>query len=73
MTKRKLTEWYPSTVKPVRNGVYEVFDGYADKIKWYSYWNGKKFGYFSSNIDFAYIDSKYPTSAIVQKWRGIAK
>jgi len=49
MTKPAVTPWFPGSVKPVREGVYERRMGSTSMLR-YSHWNGAKWG---ASCDFA--------------------
>ena len=67
----KRTKWFPSHIKPVHIGVYEVKDAYPP---WYRYWNGRNW----------FVGGNTPTMAtqhcgiridkeFYMPWRGIVK
>lgn len=66
------TPWFPSRIKPVRFGVYELNFSW-DKTPWFSYWDGISWYFASKSIagalDFygpGFIrDARFP-------WRGLA-
>ena len=71
------TDWFPAEVTPTREGVYEVADdggGPLDRLRWYAYWNGKRFCYRTSFDDPQQaferrdFDTKLPA---LTKWRGL--
>lgn len=72
MSKDKLTPWFPGDVKPTRKGVYEVSE---DNNRWYSYWNGKTWGWISMWPDIAYDrrnNFKFSPKQMGD-WRGLAQ
>ncbi len=72
----KLTPWFKGKIKPVRKGVYEIalFDLWYGGSRSYSYWNGKKWCGFSTNIkrDLS-KDKPNPKHDQSPAWRGILK
>ena len=56
----KRTEWYPSHIKPVRKGLYEVG---SDKFHVYAYWDEKHWR-LSLNRNTLWLDQNLT-------WRGI--
>lgn len=50
----KLTPWFVNGEKPVRPGVYNVScEKSAQSGRWYSYWDGRKFGPFFARVEWA--------------------
>lgn len=77
MSKQKLTPWFPASVKPVREGVYEVRSPmWGTDETCHSYWNGEFFNYISSaherSIGIAF-DERHLSGAgdTVTQWRGL--
>lgn len=70
----KLTNWFVNGEKPVHKGVYNVSCQTQEQSgDWYSYWNGHRFGYFSTNAEDAYDERFEKTTAVVESWRGILR
>ena len=66
-----LSQWFQlSEQKPWEVGVYIVYE--TNNAPWYSYWNGKKFGYLVRDVDKAENHSKFPTNFIFSEWRGLS-
>lgn len=63
---KKLTPWFPPEVKPVRVGVYRVAYGR------YAMWNGSKWGYAHSTIEYASAYPFYDCAWPDKQWRGLA-
>jgi hypothetical protein len=65
------TPWYPADVPPSVPGMYEVKSEYG---YYYSYWNGKKFGYRAMDISraFEYRD-KLTHAGDTAIWRGLTR
>jgi hypothetical protein len=71
MTKDKVTDWFPASIKPVREGVYQRFDPQTKAVV-YSRWNGKYWCLNSSEFQLAekaIIRTSYPDL----RWRGLAQ
>ena len=76
MEDKELSQWFDINVqKPWEPGVYEVREecDIGKNQKWYSYWNGKKFMYYThiSEQD-AFEEKSKPTGCITSHWRGLA-
>ena len=74
---KKMTPWFPSSIKPVRSGVYKVFtpNNLANK---YSYFDKKGWRLCSASIKEAKNDSSFEASfssmyLASSKWRGFTK
>lgn len=62
----KKTPWFNYSVKPVREGVYEVLCKGR-----YAYWNGKRWGWMAISIEKADMH-RCTTGAVQYKdWRGL--
>ena len=76
MEDKELSQWFDiNEQKPWELGVYEVREecDIGKNQKWYSYWNGKKFMYYThiSEQD-AFEEKSKPTGCITSHWRGLA-
>lgn len=70
MTERKLTPWFPGTVKPARSGVYERRNGQG--CRWYSMWaSGRWWGNWAT-VARASNRWEYTGFSGVLQWRGLA-
>lgn len=71
MEDKELSKWFDiNEQKPWETGVYEVDeDSYG---KWFSYWDGKKFGYLTMDVNESIKEFSLDTSFVVEKWRGLA-
>ena len=76
---QKLTPWYPVSIKPVRNGVYEVVtpNSYANK---FAYYDKKGWRLCAATANGAEAEKPYLVDIFFSsmtlrksKWRGIAK
>lgn len=73
------TAWFPETITPIRRGVYEVRDGdkccYGYWGGWFSYWDGKKFGWRDSAGPAYAYQNRDATTCLPPRcqWRGLAK
>ena len=67
---KKLTPWFPASTAPHHRGVYEIVTAF--KGPHFSYWDGKRFGYFTRTAGEAFLcrnsmkHGRFP-------WRGLAK
>jgi hypothetical protein len=71
-----LTKWFPTDVKPVHIGVYEIkFHLYEDQWdQGYAYWNGKEWSNNRHTVKWAYINRDHIEGAIQEKkWRGLTE
>lgn len=75
----KMTDWFPSHLKPVRKGVYEVRTPNKKGNK-YCYYDYRGWRLCSDNIKFAeqekHYTSRFTHSSMVlvgSKWRGFTK
>jgi hypothetical protein len=70
------TDWFPTSIKPVRVGVYEVLVG---SMNAYSYWDGKVFRSCAESVQFAIPTDRYRRKASdymqepTAMWRGLAE
>lgn len=65
------TEWYPSSIKPVRVGVYQRdMRGTGDGE--YSFWDGACWGGWGASIETAARNAGSPSSVQDADWRGLA-
>jgi hypothetical protein len=69
--KPRLTDWFPSTVKPVLKGVYER--AVLRKTDRYSYWDGSYWGLSEISPEAAYRWRELRSSYQSRKWRGLAE
>jgi len=75
---KKLTPWFPPTVKPPHVGVYEVIllvgSRDFDQVRpdGFAYWNGRSWGWNSDTADFAATSGNVKGSCQAKKWRGLA-
>ena len=68
------TPWFPAKIKPARPGVYEVSDeDDASILRWFSYFDGTNFKWFSTCPDEAFRQRDLGTGCIVKRWRGLAE
>lgn len=66
-----LSQWFNlDEQKPRESGVYEVDEDSFGK--WFSYWDGKKFGYLVRDVNEAIEEFSLHTDFVVEKWRGLA-
>lgn len=74
MSKQRLTEWFEPDVKPTLLGVYEVKSPYGSAGPWYSYFDGREFGYRERSAEMAAKRAKDRTSLPGSAtWRGLAE
>ena len=66
----KLTKWHRAGIKPVHIGIYEVEPDSSSP--WYSYWDGKEFGWMERDINKALLHSNWCFYERL-KWRGLAE
>ncbi len=67
----KLTEWYPASIKPVREGVYETN---MSGRQGYSYWTGRQWSNQSKHAVYAERHKTWLSGASQKKnWRGLAE
>lgn len=75
----KLTKWYPSEIKPVRIGVYQVMH---NERLYASYWNGNNWGVCVGELSRHRVNQAvYDLAEVLQSikakevltWRGIKK
>jgi hypothetical protein len=67
----KLTEWYPYSTKPVREGVYET--NMSGRLG-YSYWTGTRWSNQSLHAVYAERSKAWLSGASQKKnWRGLAE
>jgi len=75
MTK-KMTPWFPSSIKPVRAGLYEV-DTPIHSVNKYAYFDGKGWGHCAADVDTAMGEKFWPFASSMchsqSKWRGFTK
>ncbi|WP_315127310.1 hypothetical protein [Comamonas antarctica] len=78
MNEEKLTPWFVNGEKPARKGVYNVSCRSESQTgRWYSWWDGKTFGAFATNLDRAKeYHLMHPGARIASlgggSWRGLA-
>jgi hypothetical protein len=76
MSKPKLTGWFPPSVVPVRDGVYEtrwVPESRRPKFPQYQHWNGAFWGGWADHIDTAMWNADDASSRQEPQWRGLAE
>jgi len=72
MSTPELTPWFPADVKPARVGVYQVDPDCRDA--WYSYFDGRRFGWQTIDPEGAYLLRAEETMLSgKQVWRGLAQ
>lgn len=64
----KKTPWFDWKVKPVREGVYEVFGPGS-----YAYWNGKRWGWLADSVARADMHRAMVGASQYKPWRGLTK
>lgn len=65
-----LSQWFNLDEQtPWEPGVYEVDEDSSGK--WFSYWDGKKFGYLVMDVNEAIEEFSLHTDFVVEKWRGL--
>lgn len=71
---KKLTPWFPGSVKPVHVGIYMLMDGLGERIG-YQHWNGSWWSCWTPSIEDAAIAKFTSAHAECQnyKWRGLAE
>lgn len=67
----KLTPWFTSGQKPVREGVYEVLPTTLPKA--FSYWNGKRWSWICRTKEEAKRRRATVTKRQDCQWRGLAE
>lgn len=73
MKEQKLTPWFPASVKPVRDGVYQTRPVRNTDGPEYQHWNGVFWGRVCSTSNSAYLDRNYRSIFQNDQWRGLAK
>ena len=75
----KMTPWFPSHIKPVHKGVYEVRTPNSKENK-YAYYDHRGWRLCSERIDYAEQEKQYMSELIhssmtlvSSKWRGFTK
>ena len=70
MKDNELTPWFPASVKPARNGFYQVM--MVASAAW-SYWDGLKWGFacWSKKDAIRHKHKESPTQD--KQWRGLSK
>lgn len=76
---KQMTPWFPSNIRPVRAGVYEVFTPNARANK-YAYFDKKGWRLCAGSVEDArheadWVDSHWGSSMTLprSKWRGFTK
>lgn len=69
----KLTNWYPSNVKPVRIGVYRTTSDIFIGPEYYSFWDGHRFNGNWDTVERAFNRRDYGDGSSVANWRGLAR
>lgn len=67
----KLTPWFSSNQKPVREGVYEVLPTILPEA--FSYWNGNRWGLICRTKEEAKSRGATATKRQDCQWRGLAE
>lgn len=71
MEDKELSQWFDiNEQKPWEPGVYEVDEDSFGK--WFSYWDGKNFGYLAMDVNEAIDEFSLHTNFVVEKWRGLS-
>ena len=74
MTSEDLTSWFDNEKQtPVRNGVYQVIRKAYPDYKFFSYWDGTKWGHAEYTADEAYRFRDRPSYSVNPAclWRGL--
>ena len=78
---KKMTDWFPSHIKPVHKGVYEVRTPNSKENK-YAYYDHRGWRLCSNRIDYAEQEKHYTSSTntsyssmvlVGSKWRGFTE
>lgn len=72
---KKLTPWFPPTVKPVHIGCYQTEDSAAclrNGMHGYQYWTGARWGRFEITKTGAEASKSSDSTFQVNYWRGLA-
>ena len=70
----KLTPIFPAHIKPVRVGVYKTgASGERGKLIWWSYWDGKRWGWHCDSWEEAKHDGQWFFADQEKRWQGILK
>lgn len=70
---KKLTPWFPMSVKPTRIGVYNVSCRAHDQSgTWYAKWDGVRFHWYATHPDDVW-SRDHSGNDHTQSWRGLAK
>lgn len=67
------TPWYPTDVKPVRPGVYEVDVRILGYASMYAYWDGAKWGWRQHTVVAADRNRDTHGASQNKKWRDVKK
>lgn len=67
----KLTEWFPSGVKPARRGVYEVESIFGGRG--FAYFNGRIWGWRRGTVIDATLWKNRDDASQDKRWRGLAE
>jgi hypothetical protein len=71
----KMTNWFPTHIKPVRVGVY--ITQFWNGVFWeygFSYWNGKKWANSNGTPEIALLNKKWISGAVQdRKWLGFTE
>lgn len=68
----KVTEWYPASVKPARDGEYETRVGGDNRIIRRKFWRGKWWFFDRFAYHPGWVPSHFGASTFSQ-WRGLAE
>lgn len=68
---KKLTPWFPETVKPARKGVYETEIAGRSPLRGYSLWTGKNWSDTCACVETAAANKTHGWPS--KKWRGLTK
>ena len=69
-----LTEWYPYTIHPIREGFYQTKIDDTKNI-YYKYWNGQFWGVGENTLRNAVFQRTYNRARgiVPYKWRGLSQ
>ena len=70
MSKPKLTDWFPTDIKPVNVGVYQTDTGNGEEG--FQYWNGVNWRFWGFNVNDAFRCRHDKSGFQKVKWRGRA-
>lgn len=74
-TEDDLTPWFPPDMKPVHEGVYEIYDPERPRVRFHSFYGSGGWSFtYENDVSHAFrMRYSHGSWAVGKKWRGLNK